>query len=238
MTQHQETGSQSNNQNEQSVAHFLQDNPDFFDRNPTLLEQLQLPHNAGTAVSLIERQVTILQDKNRLLTNQLRELIHNARENDRLNNNMQALTIALLKSRNAQEILNTVQHHLKNQFSAEALTFPLFTTPSSLSALNSAQISALRLIEETDPNIDTLKKLLRNDTPLCGKFSQDQLEVIFGELSASIQSAAIIPLQQDGKIFGAIAIGSKDPKHFQANMGTVFLSHMGKMVSEALQLFQ
>ncbi|NOY72453.1 MAG: DUF484 family protein [Gammaproteobacteria bacterium] len=238
MTQQQKSTSQSNVYDEQAVAQFLQNNPDFFNKNSALLEQLQLPHHTGTAVSLIERQVSVLQEKNTLLTNQLRELIHHARENDRLNNNMQNLTIALLECRNAKDILNTVREHLKNQFSAEALTFPLHTVPSSLSVNETSQLDAVRLIPDNDPSITTLKKLLKKTTPLCGKLSQEQLDIVFGSLSNTIKSAAIIPLQQDGHVFGAIAIGSKNAKHFQANMGTIFLSHLGKMVSRALQLYK
>ncbi|VAW88670.1 Protein of unknown function DUF484 [hydrothermal vent metagenome] len=236
MTKQQESEAESNVHNEQSIAQFLLKNTDFFCRNSAVLEQLLLPHHTGAAVSLIERQVTVLQAKNRLLTSQLRDLIHNARENDKLNNNMQDLTIALLECRNTTDILETVQHHLKNQFSAEALTFPLLFAPSSL-ANNASQPTAIRLIPKNDSGLKTLKKLLERETPLCGKLSQKQLDIVFGSLSSDIKSAAIIPLQQNGKTFGAIAIGSKDEKRFQADMGTIFLSHLGKMVSQALQLY-
>ena len=42
---------------EQIVRDFLQANPTFLDKNPDILESLSLPHNAGNAVSLVERQV-------------------------------------------------------------------------------------------------------------------------------------------------------------------------------------
>lgn len=236
MTKQQEPEAQLPVHSEQSITQFLLSNTDFFYRNPAVLEQLLLPHKTGAAVSLIERQVTVLQARNRLLTSQLRDLIHNARENDRLNNNMQDLTIALLECRNTTNILDTVHYHLKNQFSAEALTFPLLFAPSSL-ANNSLQPTAVRLIPENAPELKTLEKLLEHKTPWCGKLSPQQRDVVFGSLSNGIESAAIIPLQHDGKTFGAIGIGSKDEKHFQADMGTIFLSHLGKMVSQALQLY-
>ncbi len=236
MTKQQESGAGAHVHSEQSVAQFLLKNADFFYRNPAVLEQLLLPHETGAAVSLIERQVTVLQAKNRTLTSQLRDLIHNARENDKLNNNMQNLTIALLECRNTTDILDTVHDHLKNQFSAEALTFPLLFAPSSLSK-NSSQSVAVHFIPDNSPEFKTLKTLLEGGTPWCGKLNQKQRDVVFGSLSNVIESAAIIPLQQDGKIFGAIGIGSKDEKRFQPDMGTMFLSHLGKMVSQTLQLY-
>jgi len=236
MTKQQGSEAESQTHSEQSIAQFLLKNTDFFYRNPTVLEQLLLPHKTGAAVSLIERQVTVLQAKNRLLTSQLRDLIHNARENDKLNSNMQDLTIALLECRNTTNILDTVHRHLKNQFSAEALTFPLLFAPASLNN-NALQSAAVHFTPENSPEFKTLKKLLEGETPLCGKLSQKQRDVVFGSLSNVIESAAIIPLQKNGEIFGAIGIGSKDEKRFQADMGTMFLSHLGKMVSQALQLY-
>ena len=58
-------------------------NPDFFERHATLLTKLKLPHSRGAAaVSLVERQVLALRDKNQALETRLRELIEVARGND------------------------------------------------------------------------------------------------------------------------------------------------------------
>src|ERR1041384_7807554 len=68
---------------EQTIADYLQDNPDFFERHATLLTKLKLPHSRGAAaVSLVERQVLALRDKNGSLESKLRELIEVARGND------------------------------------------------------------------------------------------------------------------------------------------------------------
>ena len=48
---------------EQAVREFLEANPDFFERNAALLRQLELPHGAGGSVSLVERQVAMLRQK-------------------------------------------------------------------------------------------------------------------------------------------------------------------------------
>ncbi|MCZ6881361.1 MAG: DUF484 family protein, partial [Gammaproteobacteria bacterium] len=70
---------------DQAVAHYLDSNPEFFERHALLLGKLHLPHQTGSsAVSLVERQVGILRQRNRKLENQLRELMAIAQDNDEL----------------------------------------------------------------------------------------------------------------------------------------------------------
>ena len=46
---------------EKAVIEYLKKNPEFFDRNPRLLQSLSLPHESGGTVSLVERQVATLR---------------------------------------------------------------------------------------------------------------------------------------------------------------------------------
>ena len=48
---------------EEAVREYLEAHPDFFEHNKALLSQLELPHGAGGAVSLVERQVSVLRQK-------------------------------------------------------------------------------------------------------------------------------------------------------------------------------
>ena len=54
------------------VAAWLQRNPEFFESHRDMLSQLKLRHpHGGRAISLIERQVTVLRDANRMLEKRL-----------------------------------------------------------------------------------------------------------------------------------------------------------------------
>ena len=49
---------------EEAVSRYLQENPDYFLHHPDTLAALTLRHHAnGQVVSLIERQVQLLRDK-------------------------------------------------------------------------------------------------------------------------------------------------------------------------------
>ena len=69
---------------EETVCDYLQSHPDFFERNSKLLSLLRLPHETGGTVSLVERQVSMLRQKELKLERQLKELIEVARDNDLL----------------------------------------------------------------------------------------------------------------------------------------------------------
>ena len=60
---------------EETVHDYLTDNPDFFEKHADLLETLKLPHSSGTAVSLVERQVSVLRQKDLKHERKLKELL-------------------------------------------------------------------------------------------------------------------------------------------------------------------
>ena len=81
---------------DEAVAEFLTQNPDFFERNSHLLKALRLPHASGGAVSLVERQVSVLRQRDVKLEKQLKDLIQVARDNDVLSAKVHRLSIELL----------------------------------------------------------------------------------------------------------------------------------------------
>ena len=64
---------------EQAIHDYLAAHPDFFENHAALLNSLHLPHATGGAISLVERQVSVLRQKDLKLEKQLKELIEVAR---------------------------------------------------------------------------------------------------------------------------------------------------------------
>ena len=44
----------------EEVVEYLKENPDFFNLNPESLNQINLKHESGDAISLIEKQICLL----------------------------------------------------------------------------------------------------------------------------------------------------------------------------------
>ncbi|MDO6916784.1 DUF484 family protein, partial [Acinetobacter baumannii] len=62
--------------NERDVADYLLANPEFFARHAELLASVKLANPHGkAAISLQERQMEMLRDKNKLLERRLAELL-------------------------------------------------------------------------------------------------------------------------------------------------------------------
>ena len=90
-----ETGNQAVDDAE-SVSRYLLTHPDFFLRHPDVLRQIQVPHGSGNAVSLVEKQVSLLREQNEQTQKRLYDLIEIARQNEELARRMHALALTLM----------------------------------------------------------------------------------------------------------------------------------------------
>lgn len=214
---------------EQQILDHLRSNPDFFERHTELLTELKLPHPSGTAVSLIERQVAALREQNDQLKSKLLNLIQVARDNDRLNSRMHSMIMDLLRARSMTALLDTLNEHLHNEFNADAIAVHLTDINETQARENG--VSTLMI----DDAIKTqFADVLESGKPLCGRLTQGQLDILFGEQAAALQSAAVIPVGEKAEQ-GLLAIGSRDAKRFFPGMGTHFLSHLGELVGQLLR---
>ena len=84
---------------EQAVREYLEANPDFFDRHGALLSSLSVPHGSGEAISLVERQVSVLRQKEIKLSRQIKDLIDVARANDTLAAKIHELSLQLMAAK-------------------------------------------------------------------------------------------------------------------------------------------
>ena len=91
----------------EEVAHYLKENPQFFNEFSDLLADVEIPHpQEEKVVSLHERQVVSLRDRNRVLQDKLLELISFGEENDAIGEKMHRLVIALLATSTIDEVFN------------------------------------------------------------------------------------------------------------------------------------
>src|SRR5688500_19350608 len=69
---------------EAAVASYLSATPEFFDRHAQLLAKIRLPdmRSGASTVSLLERQVEVLRERNRELERKVKDFVDVAREND------------------------------------------------------------------------------------------------------------------------------------------------------------
>src|SRR5688572_32188238 len=104
---------------EESVARYLQHNPDFFERHQALLGRLRLPHaRTGSTISLVERQVEVLREKHAGIEQKLAEFVRVARANDAIGEKLHKFTRRVVRARTRAEVLAQVEAGLREDFDA------------------------------------------------------------------------------------------------------------------------
>lgn len=217
---------------EADVADFLRRHPDFFERHGSLLTKMALPHARGSAtVSLIERQVLALREKNQALEAQLRELIDIARGNDALATKIHRLVCRLIRARTAAELMDALEVSLREDFGAsEWLLLLAVDTRPDFAGIHDRH---LRLVPSGAPELKMFETLFESARPRCGQIRDSQRDFLFGAGTIEIGSAALVPLGPQPSS-GLLAIGSPDAERFHPTMSTEFLARIGEMVSEAV----
>lgn len=206
---------------ETQIADYIAAHPDFFVRHPEALAAIDIPHPTGDAVSLIERQVRTLRNQNEVYRRQLEDLVGVARENDALAKRLHRLTLALIETHSFDEVLNTLQDELREQFKADAVEMKLFA---------SDQLEA----HAHEPGPALFSDFLKRGRPNCGQLDKQKLEYLFGPQAGETGSAALIPLSAP-PLAGVLAIGSRDPKRFHEGKSVDFLQRLAEVVSATLQ---
>ncbi|MBT8143069.1 MAG: DUF484 family protein [Gammaproteobacteria bacterium] len=215
------------------VAH-LKSNTDFFERHPQLLAHLRLPHDVGVnAVSLIERQVAILREKNRKLDLKLRELVAVARANDALAGRIHKFSLRLIGIGDRAEILEIIERTLREELGADEAVLLLFDEAPDSSDLFDSEF--VRRLARRDPGLELFQSFLNTGRPRCGQIKGSKREFLFGRDTADIKSAALLPLGAKAAT-GFVAIGSHEASRFHPGMSTDFLVRLGDLIERGLAI--
>ena len=66
----------------EDVVEYLTENPNFFNLNPESLSQINLKHESGNAISLIEKQISELRKSSDQTNQHLIQILENAKRNE------------------------------------------------------------------------------------------------------------------------------------------------------------
>lgn len=215
---------------EHEMVRYLRDHPAFFEEHQDVLAGMILSHESGSAVSLIERQVQILREQKDEQKRKLQSLINAAQNNEKLNNNVNRLILALLDASSLNDVLSITEQRIRADFEADAIVIKLLASGDEV-LKEHAELTAWQ-----QPALVIGEKVMTAREPMCGSFNSEQMQALFDD--ADIQSAGIVPLvknKNSKNCYGIIAIGSYDPQRFRADMGTLFLSLLGQVLTRILQ---
>lgn len=219
---------------EADVHSYLQRNTDFFERHATLLSSLRLPHVTGAAVSLVERQVSVLRQKDVKLERKLKELLEVARVNDTLAGKIHQLALDLIEARDLRQALQATEVALRTAFGADHSVLVLFGERAAGGDLEIRRF--LRPVQRDDPSLQPFATFMGSSNPRCGQVRDAQRDFLFGQQTNEVGSAALVPLGKKCEL-GFLAIGSVDANHFHPGMSFDFLARLGELVAAAMKRY-
>ena len=204
---------------EDQVREYLKAHADFFQRHPDMLDHLHISHASGSAVSLVEKQVSVLRERNVEMRHRLNALTANARDNDLLYENTRHLVLTLLEARDRENLAKAFTVSMEQDFKVEHASLILFGEPGSegdcrLETAESARIE--------------IGAILKGRKPMCGVLRKEELGYLFPN-AGDIGSAAVVPLVA-GEELGVVAVGSSDAQRYHSGMGTLFLTHIADVL--------
>ena len=199
----------------EDVAQYLQDNPQFFEEHLETLAQIALPHpHGGRTISLGERQLLALREKNKVLEKKLHELIEVARENDALQHKVHEFVVALFAARDLATLQEMIPHLLRE----------IFAIPHT----------ALRLWQINPPSAEVLAFADAQEKPVCLHHAAHDTACWFGDHAAQLRSFAYLPLHAGSETIGLLVLASEDRQRFYPEMGTVLLQRIAEAAGAAL----
>ncbi len=219
---------------EQAVHDYLATHRDFFERNPRLLSSLNLPHSSGGAISLVERQISVLRQKDLKLERQLRDLISVARANDVLAAKIHELTLQLLAAGDLPASVFALEEAMRSGFGADQSVLVIFGDPEAFSDIDAGRF--FRVLSRKDPLLKPFSTFLNGSAPRCGKIRDTQREFLFHNDAEEIGSAALVPIGKGAEI-GFLAVGSTDSDRFHPGMSIDFLTRLGDLIAGALKRY-
>ncbi|WP_081686708.1 DUF484 family protein [Chitinilyticum litopenaei] len=209
---------------EQDMLDWLRQHPEFFDHFAHEIADIYVAHShGGQAVSLTERQLQTLRDRNRALEAKLAELLHFGEENDQISDKLHRLAVDLMQAQDLPGIIGTLEFHLQQRFNVPHVALRLWL-PGVESNLR-----------EFEPVGEAVGKLAQNlVSPYCGPYATDEVRGWFAS-DTELKSFAQFALKTGGEPFGILVMASTDPQRFFPDMGTLYLQRLSELVSAAIR---
>ncbi|MBI3901702.1 MAG: DUF484 family protein [Nitrosomonadales bacterium] len=200
----------------EEVAQYLQGNPQFFEAYADMLAEVNIPHpHGGRTISLPERQMLALREKNKELEKRLCELVEYAKDNDALQQKVHQFTLGMFGAHDLMGLQELVTRNLQE----------IFDIPHV----------ALHVWKGLPPSAEVLSFADQQKLPACTHHALHDTQSWFGEAAAHLRSFAYLPLHNNEHSIGLLILASEDAQRFYPEMGTVFLQRIAETVSAALQ---
>lgn len=211
----------------EAVIAYLRQHPTFFAEHDELLLEQHIPHQRGDSVSLVERQLKLLRDRNIEMRHRLSQLMDVARDNDRLFDKTRRLILDLLDASSLEEVVMAVEDSLRQDFQVPFVSLILFSDHAT---------PVGRWVSSSEAQV-AIGGLIGGNKVVSGSLREHELAFLFGEAQRKeVASSAVAILEYQG-LHGVLAVGSHDPQHYKSSVGSLFLSHIAEVLGRMIPRF-
>jgi uncharacterized protein len=199
-----------------NVAEYLRSNPEFFNEHAELLTEIVLQHPyGGRTISLSERQMLVLRERNKELEKQLFEWMEIARENEALQHKVHLYTLEIIGTQDSATLQEVAIRNLKE----------IFLVPHAV----------MHVWKEQPPSTEIMAFADQHVTPVCAHQAVHETQNWFGDSAEHLRSFAYLPLRDGSRSIGMLVLASEDTQRFYPEMGTVFLQRIAELVGKAVR---
>ena len=196
------------------VEIFLLKNLDFFKDRESLISELKFNHSsAGTASSLLERQIHRLRDEQKELMDLLSNFMKTASLNEDLFNKSKDLTLNIIGSTSNKEITKTVKQAFLEKFNVDVCELSFYENKEIEDLENKTGLS------------------LHKGAIHCGPYAKEKISTIFK--NQEVQSM-VLSVFISGKKIGILALGSFDRSKYLGDEDTTFIQYIRDIVEKRL----
>ena len=213
---------------DKKVAAYLLENPDFFADRDSLLLKIQVPHKTKGTISLVEKQLDVIRDRQKETKKKLKEFIQSAERNKAIFDKSRKLILSLISAKGSSEFFTSLENGLKRDFGSKAFSLVVFGKPKQINHFSS------RLPAESARKY--VGRLMQSKTPTLGTLGLREQDFLFQDQSEKVKSTAIFTIRDRNKKLGLLAIGSSDTEYFTPDMDTIFISFISEVLGKLLPL--
>ena len=196
------------------VEIFLLENIDFFKDREALISELKFNHSsAGSASSLLERQIHRLRDEQKELMDLLSNYMDTASLNEDLFNKSKDLTLSILGSTSKEDITTTVKKAFLEKFNVDVCEISFYENHEIENLENKTELS------------------MHKGAIHCGPYAKEKISFIFKNQEVQSMVLAVFVY---GKRIGILALGSFDRSKYLGDEDTTFIQYIRDIIEKRL----
>ncbi len=211
---------------DQDVAAYLLANPDFFVDRDSLLLKIQVPHKSKGTISLVEKQLDVIRNRQKETIKQLRTFVENAKRNKEIFDKSSKLVLSMMAAKRSSEFFAGLEKGLKRDFGCKANALIVFGKPKQINHFTS------RLPAESAGKY--VGALMRSKVPTLGILRPREQDFLFRHQSEKVKSAAVLTIRNKNKYLGMLAVGSSDAEYFTPDMDALFINFIAESLGKLL----